>query len=123
MLWQLKKDLETWQILQETTAKLLGVSLLLIDSQGEPVTDITNACLFCEAVRSKEVCLHSDRRAATHCIQQKKSHLIYRCPYQFVNIVFPIYVDRRPFYRSIETAKSTKLHIDSVCCGHSEKRS
>lgn len=95
MLWQLKKDLKTWQTLQETTTKLLGVSLLLIDSQGEPVTEITNACLFCEAVRSKEVCLHSDRRAATRCIQQKKSHFIYRCPYQFVNIVFPIYVDGR----------------------------
>lgn len=95
MLWQLKKDLETWQTLQETTTKLLGASLLLIDSQGEPVTEITNACLFCEAARSKEVCLQSDRRAATHCIQQKKSHLIYRCPYQFVNIVFPIYVDGR----------------------------
>ena len=34
MLWQLKKDLKTWQTLQETTTKLLGVSLLLIDSQG-----------------------------------------------------------------------------------------
>ena len=95
MLWQLKKALETWQTLQETTTKLLGVSLLLIDSHGEPVTEITNACLFCEAACSKEVCLQSDRRAATRCIQQKKSYLIYRCPYQFVNIVFPIYVDRR----------------------------
>lgn len=72
MLRQLKKDLETWQTLQETTTKLLGASLLLIDSQGEPVTEITNACLFCETARSKEVCLQSDRRAATHCIQQKK---------------------------------------------------
>ena len=53
MLWQLKKALETWQTLQETTTKLLGVSLLLIDSHGEPVTEITNACLFCEAARSK----------------------------------------------------------------------
>ena len=59
MLRQLKKDLETWQTLQETTTKLLGASLLLIDSQGEPVTEITNACLFCETARSKEVCLQS----------------------------------------------------------------
>jgi len=97
LLWQLKEDLEIWRNLQSITSELLGVSILLMDSYGDPVTEISHACNFCKDIRKKNpnICLDSNFQGAKTCIKEELDYLIYRCPYDLCNIVFPIYVDDR----------------------------
>ncbi len=99
MLWQLKKDDNLWSDIQESCSKSLGVSMLLIDNDGLPLSEVSNSCAFCQLIRSqpnaRETCLSCNSRAASSCILEKKEYRVYRCSYNMLEIVFPIYVDDR----------------------------
>lgn len=99
VLWQIKEDLEIWEEFQNISAKLFEVSMLLIDNNGNPLSEISNCCSFCSQVKSKDIsssiCFNNDFLAASLCIMEKKDYFVYRCYHDIVGIVFPIYVADR----------------------------
>lgn len=84
------------QAYQDSYARLHGISLVFLDTDGKPLTVWSNASLFCYAVseKSRQRCIEETLRKIARA-KVKREMDVSRCFLGLTNFFFPIYYDNQ----------------------------
>ncbi|GCF93123.1 histidine kinase [Enterococcus florum] len=89
-------DIDLLQNVQYKLSKLVDVSVVTVDSEGNPVGDLNNFTPFCNLVRSSKVgaqqCVACDARAEKKSFSENRS-IMYDCHLGLKDCCVPIIVD------------------------------
>ncbi len=91
-------DINLLQNVQYKLSNLVDVSVVTVDSEGNPVGDLNNFTPFCELVRSSKIgsqqCIACDARAEKIAFAEKKS-ITYDCHLGLKDCCVPIIVNKK----------------------------
>lgn len=89
-------DLPKWKNLQEELARLTNMAIITVDYKGNPITQHSMCCPFCQSVRSNpqlsKYCQICDSRGGLEAVRSQKP-FIYMCHFNIIDIAIPITVD------------------------------
>ncbi|MBO1305657.1 PocR ligand-binding domain-containing protein [Enterococcus sp. 669A] len=89
-------DIDLLQNVQDKLSKLVNVSVVTVDSEGNPVGDLNNFTPFCDLVRSSNVgaqqCIACDAQAEKKSFLENRS-ITYDCHLGLKDCCVPIIVD------------------------------
>ncbi len=88
-------DIDVLQNIQDKLGMITGVSFITVDFRGNPITDASNFCLFCNEIRKSpsgiDICCKSDAHGGLEAAIRQKPY-IYKCPSGLVDFSAPIIV-------------------------------
>ena len=86
-------DIEKWQHLQDSLAKVTNLALIMVDFRGQPLTVHSENRNFCQMVRHhpelSKYCEKCDARGSIEAVRTNQP-FIYRCHFDIVDISIPI---------------------------------
>ena len=92
----LAEELLPWQAVQDELAHLTGLSLILLDSRGAPLSRVSRSNPLCEAVQRQpqgvQHCQHYCGRSVAHTLQRQQS-LLFRCHANLVSFAVPVFLE------------------------------
>ncbi|MDR1241879.1 MAG: PocR ligand-binding domain-containing protein [Deltaproteobacteria bacterium] len=81
------------ELIRETTARLTGLSLLVLDAQGHTLTELAAASPYCRRRRknqtSSHICLSADAYGADQSFA-RRDKFIYVCPCGLIRAAIPV---------------------------------
>ncbi|AKL95135.1 two-component sensor kinase [Clostridium aceticum] len=96
LLDNFKVDIKTLTDIQSRLAKLVDVPTIIVDPEGNPVSEISNFTPFCKLIRSSpkgsRKCIACDAEAGLIAVE-KKTPRTYTCHTGLIDCVSPIIVD------------------------------
>lgn len=89
-------SIDMLQKVQDNFSVAVGVSLITVDTHGNPVTRPSGFSDFCAAFRAtsekfKALCIRSDELGGLHAVK-RRGPSIYRCPCGLVDLAVPIMI-------------------------------
>lgn len=88
-------DINVLQDIQDKLGRITGVSFITVDFRGNPITNASNFCSFCNEIRKIpsgiEICCKSDAHGGLEAAIRQKPY-IYKCPCGLVDFSAPIIV-------------------------------
>ena len=89
-------DLARWKKLQDELARLTNMAIITVDYKGNPITEHSMCCPFCQSVRANpqlsKYCQICDSRGGLEAVRSQKP-FIYMCHFNIIDIAIPITVD------------------------------
>ncbi len=89
-------DLSRWQKLQDQLARVTNMAIITVDYKGNPITEHSMCCSFCQSVRANpqlsKYCRICDSRGGLEAVRSQKPY-IYLCHFNIIDIAIPITVD------------------------------
>lgn len=91
-------DLTKWSQIQDEIAVVTGLSLLVVDYKGIPVSKHSGSSQFCAAIRLDpqmvKNCQKCDARGGLEAARLNRPY-IYRCHYNIIDVAIPIMIDEK----------------------------
>jgi len=88
-------DIDVLQNMQDELGIITGVSFITVDFRGNPITNASNFCSFCNEIRKipsgLDICCKSDAHGGLEAAIRQKPY-IYKCPSGLVDFSAPIIV-------------------------------
>ncbi len=89
-------DLEKWQTLQDSLAKVTQFAIIMVDYKGQPLTRHSDIHPFCREVRKdpklNHFCQKCDARGGIEATRLEEPY-IYRCHFNILDMAIPIIFD------------------------------
>ena len=115
-------DIEKWQFLQDSLAKMTKLAIITVDYKGIPVTKHSEPRPFCHYVRTipelEKYCHKCDSRAGLEAVRISAPY-IYLCHCNIVDLAVPIVIDGQ--YIGATLAGQVRLPLDEQATANLEK--
>jgi ligand-binding sensor protein/AraC-like DNA-binding protein len=91
-------DIEEWEMLQRSVAKVTGMAIVTVNYKGIPITEHSCCNRFCQKVRQNETlssyCQKCDARGGVEAARNNSPY-IYQCYFSIMDIAIPLIVNQQ----------------------------